>query len=207
MTQDSLRFVSELVKPWEMLNTELGGAYSINPEINDFVTRANSLAVSIKHFPESSKQVKPEALIPESRSYEIMSDLADSSKHGELRRPARKCTVRVASMFERNKDAKVRFLRNVITISHNAYGRIDFMQCSLESALFISQKLGLNTSWTPKIRSNAGPFTDEIRVHASSKQQVVWTGMELHLVQLNDHGEYEHVDLNGQVKFILTSDF
>jgi len=110
-------------------------------------------------------------------------------------------------MFERNSDAKVRFLRNIININHDTYGKIDFMQCSLESALFISEKAGLRTSWTPKVLSNTGVFTDEIRVHASSKQQIVWAGMELQFVHLNDRGEYEPVDLNGQVRFVLTSDF
>jgi hypothetical protein len=31
--------------------------------------------------------------------------------------------------------------------------------------------------------------------------------MTLEIVQVNDKGEYENVDLNGQVKFILTSEF
>jgi hypothetical protein len=207
MKEDAIRFITEIVKPWETLNNELSKAFSMNPEINDFTTRANSLAVSIKHIAEACQKIKPEVLIPECRPYEIISDLADSSKHGELRKPERECKLSVSSMFERNDDARVRFLRNLISINHNTYGKIDFMQCSMESALFVSQKLNIKPNWIPKIFNNSGVFSDEIRVHASPKQQIVWTGMQLQFVQLNANGEYENVDLNGQVKFVLTSEF
>lgn len=207
MNENAIRFITEIIKPWELLNAELSKAFSMNPEINDFTTKANSLAVSIKHFPEACQKIKPEVLVPESRSYEIMSDLADSSKHGELRKQERECKLDVASMFERNDEAKVRFLRNLISINHNTHGKIDFMQSSMESALFILQKLNINTDWAPKIFNNSGEFSDEIKVHASTQQQVVWTGMQLQFVQLNAQGKYENVELNGQVKFTLTSEF
>lgn len=206
MTENAIKFITEIIKPWESLNLDLGKAFSMNPNINDFTIRANSLAVSIKHIPEVFLKIKIEDLIKESRPYEIMSDLADSFKHGKLRNPNRECKLIVGSMFERNFDAKVRFLRNRITIDHNTYGKIDFMQSSLESAVFVSRKLKIKTNWSPKIFNNSGEFTDEIRVHASRKHQVTWTGMQLEFVQLNDRGEYVNVDLNGTVKFVLTSE-
>lgn len=190
-----------------MLNRGLGSPSSMNPTINDFITKASALAVAIKHFPEATKKIKPEYLAKESLGYSIISDLADSMKHGELRKTERECKLTVSSMFERNPEAKVRFLRSRIAIMHNTHGKIDFMQCSMESALFVSQKIGIITDWTPKVLSNSGEFSDEIKVHASKNNQVVWTGMSLEFVQLNDKGEYENVDLNGTVKFTLTSEF
>jgi len=207
MDENAIRFITEIVKPWETLNLELGRAFSMNPDMNDFIARASSLAVSIKHIPEACAKMKPEALISESRSYEIISDLADSSKHGALRDPGRECKLAVASMFERNPDAKVRFLRNRISINHKTHGKIDFMQCSLEGALFVLQKLGIRTDWSPKIFNNSSPFSDEIRVHAGRTRQIMWTGMQLEIVQADEKGEYVNVDLNGTVKFVLTSEF
>jgi len=207
MSQDALRFISEIVKPWETLNQELSRPFSLNREINDYITKANSLAVTIKHLPESTQKIKSETLASESLDYSIISDLADSLKHGELRKPERECRLTVSSMFERNQEAKVRFLRSRISITHNNHGKIDFMQCSMNSAIFIMQKLGVKTNWAPKIFNNSGEFSDEISVHASKNNQIVWIGMELEIVQLNDKNEYENIDLNGTVKFKLTSDF
>jgi hypothetical protein len=179
----------------------------MNPEINDFVTSANALSVAIKHMPEAIRKIKPSSLIDDSLEYKIISDLAGSLKHGELRQTDRECKLTVSVMFERNSDAKVRFLRNRISIIHNSHGKIDFMLYAMKSALFISQEMGINTSWTPMLLNNSGDFSDEIKVHASRNNQIVWSGMALEIVQLNDKGEYENVDLNGEVKFTLTSDF
>lgn len=207
MNQDAIKFISEIVKPWETLNQELSRPFSMNPEVNDFVTKAIGIAVALKHFPESTKKIKPETLVPDSLDYSIISDLADSAKHGELRKPERECKLTVSSMFERNQDAKVRFLRSRISITHNTHGKIDFMQCAMNSALFVMQKTDIRTDWTPKLINNQGEFSDEIKVHASKSNQIVWTGMSLEIVQLNDKNEYENVDLNGTVKFTLTSEF
>jgi len=207
MNEDTIRYISEIVKPWEHLNLQLASPLSMNPNVNDFITNANSLAVTIKHFPESILKIKPENLVKQSKSYEIISDLADSSKHGELRKRERECKLSVSSMFERNSEAKVRFLRNKITIIHNGYGKIDFMECAMESALFLSHKLEEWNDWTPKTYNNSGEFSNEIKVHASQKNQILWTGMQLEFVQLNEFGKYENVDLNGQVLFTLTSEF
>ena len=120
MNEDAIKFVSEIVKPWETLNQELSRPFSMNPGINDFITRANALALAIKHIPEAAKKIKPKNLIKESLAYNIISDLADSKKHGELSKPERECKLTVSSMFERSPEVKIRFLRTRITIMHNA---------------------------------------------------------------------------------------
>lgn len=207
MKQDAIRFISEIVKPWETLNQELSKPFSMNPEVNDFLTKAVGLAVAIKHLPESTQKIRPETLVSESPAYSIISDLADSMKHGELRKPERECKLTVSSMFERNQEAKVRFLRSRISIIHRTRGKIDFMQCAMNTAIFVMQKMGIRTDWAPRIFNSSGAFSDEIKVHASRNNQILWTGMTLEIVQLNDRNEYENVDLDGTVKFILTSEF
>lgn len=207
MEEEAIKFISEIVKPWETLNQQLSAPFSMNPAINDFITTAKALTLAIKHLPEAILKVKPEILAKESQSYEIISDLADSLKHGELRKPERECKLSVSSMFERNSEAKVRFLRNRISIHHNTYDKIDFMECCLESAVFVARKLNIRMDWNPQIFNQSGEFSNEIKVHASKQHQVAWTGMALEIVQLNEKGKYENVDLNGQVLFTLTSEF
>ena len=207
MNENEIRFATEIVKPWEQLNIVLCQAFSMEPKMNDFIIKANSLAVSIKHIAEALLKIKPAQLIPDSRWYEIISDLADSSKHGTLHKPERECSLVVSSMFERNSEAKVRFLRNRISINHNTYGKIDFMQCSMESALFVAEKLNFKSNWAPKLLEKSEEFNNEIKVHASPTQQVSFNSFQLEFVEKNENGEYINVDLNGEVIFTLTSEF
>jgi hypothetical protein len=109
-------------------------------------------------------------------------------------------------MFERNSDATVRFLRNRISIMHNTYGKIDFMECAMEASKFVSEKLDVRTSWNPQVISNNGQFSSEINVHASAENQVYWTANILEFVEFDTDGNYKNVDLNGQVLFSLTVD-
>lgn len=55
MNPDAIKFISEIVKPWETLNQELSRPFSMNPEVNDYVTMAIGITVALKHFPESTK--------------------------------------------------------------------------------------------------------------------------------------------------------
>ena len=208
MREEAVKFISEVIKPWEILNNKFSTPLSMNPAINDFITSANALTISIKHLPESLIQAKPYDLAQENRAYEILHDLADSIKHGanNLRNQGRRSTIDVSSMFERNPDATVRFLRNRISIMHNTNGKIDFMECTMEASKFIAEKLDVRTDWNPQIINRNGDFSNEIYVHASVENQVHWQAMKLEFVELQADGTYQNVDLNGEVLFQLTVD-
>src|SRR5690606_10712896 len=106
MKEEAIKFISEIIKPWEILNNKFSTPLSMNPAINDFITSANALTISIKHLPESLIQAKPHDLAQESRDYEIVHGLADSIKHGanNLRNKGRRSIIDISSMFERNTD-------------------------------------------------------------------------------------------------------
>ncbi len=206
MTSEDLEFLNNIVRPWESLNRDLSLAFSVDPELSDFATRANGLAVSIKHFPEVTREMKSKTLVPKSRSYEIISDLADSAKHRRLASSIRECQLRTGSMYERSEEGKFRFLRNVINISHKKYGKTDFVTCSMEAALFVAHEIGLNLDWDPTMLNNVGEFTHKMDLHISRTVQSAWRGLELHIVRTNENGDYEPVDMNSTVEFTLTSD-
>jgi hypothetical protein len=44
----------------------------------------------------------------------------------------------------------------------------------MDSALFVSQKMGIKTDWTPIILNNSEQFSDEIKVHASKNNKLSW---------------------------------
>lgn len=84
---------------------------------------------------------------------------------------------------------------------------MDFMETSMNAAQFVVTKLGLNLEWIPRLREQDGMFSDEIVLHASKANQVAWTGMALEFVERSEQNTYVNVDLNGTVRFRLTSDF
>jgi hypothetical protein len=206
MTEEKIKFLNDIIKPWETLNRQLSFPFSINTSISDFTNKASSLAVSIKHFPENSHGLKPKDLIEESESYKIFSDLADSLKHGALSDNRRQCSLYAGSMFERSKDGLVRFLRNTVNIKHNTYGDLDFMEFSKDAALFVASKVDFRSDWNPIILNNSGEFSNKIHVHASSENQIAWQGMTLQFVELTENNEFRRVDLNSTIEFKLTVD-
>ena len=203
----SLRFLTEVVKPWESLNHELGKPFSLSPEVNDLISKAYAISIALAHFLESEIGLKAKTLSEAPSSFHAIVDLADSYKHRVLRKPERICQLKISSMFERNSDARVRFLRCRLALVHAAYGKLDFMKTSMQAADFVAGRLSPKLVWGPRILEQDGSFSEEIKLHASNRNQIAWTGMALEFVQRNESGEYENVDLNGTIKFTLTSDF
>ena len=206
MTEEKIKFLNNVIKPWEILNRQLSFPFSINTSVSDFTNNAANLSVSIKHFPENSHRLRPTDLINESESYKIISDLADSLKHGNLSDARRQCSLFAGSMFERNPNGLVRFLRNTINIKHATFGDRDFMETSRQSALFVASKVDFRSDWNPQIIINHGAFSNKIHVHASIANQIAWQGMTMQFVEREDEGKYKRVDLNSTIEFTLTVD-
>jgi hypothetical protein len=163
MTEEKIKFLNDIIKPWETLNRHLSIPFSVNTSISDFTNRASSLAVSIKHFPESTHGLKPEDLLLDSEPYKIFSDLADSLKHGKLRNEKRQCNLYVGSIFERSKEGMVRFLRNT-NIRHTTY-ELDLW--SFQRVSFHSIKVDFRSG--NRYVNNNGEFSNKIHVHAVVK--------------------------------------
>lgn len=206
MTEEKIKFINDIIKPWEVLNRQLCIPFSINTYISDFTNKAFSLAVSIKHLPENTHNLKPNNLIEESESYRIISDLADSLKHGKLREESRQCSLYVASMFERSKEGLVRFLRNTINVKHQTYGELDFIEISKEAAFFIASKVDFRSNWNPEILNNRGEFSNKIHLYASSENQIDLQSITNQYVELTADGKYKRVELNSTIEFTLTVD-
>lgn len=204
-----LSFTTEIIRPWEELNHELSKHYSVSPQHSVFINKAHAIAVALKHFSEANGQAKSAELNPLSESYGIISDLADTKKHGKRDNPARECRISTGSLYERKFDkiVLVRFLRNAITIEHATFGKRDFMETAKDCALFLIAHLNLPINWKPVVFNNDEKFSNKIKTHASKDNQVVWTGMNLEIVELDDKGEYINANLNGTIEFELTSEF
>jgi hypothetical protein len=204
-----LSFLNDIIKPWEELNKELSRHCSVSPQYSSLSNKAHSLAISLKHISESNGGPKSDKLNKLSENYYIISDLADTKKHGERNDPKRTCTITSASRYERKFDEVVllRFLRNTITIKHENLGKRDFMECSKDCALFLSEHLKIEHTWTPKVYDNNAEFSNKVVTHATIDNGEIWRGMNWEIVEINDKNEYTFVDLNGTIEFNLVSDF
>jgi hypothetical protein len=204
-----LCFSNEIIRPWEDLNKELSRHCSVSPQYSLLTNKAHALATSLKHISEANGGPKSKELNDLSESYYIISDLADTKKHGERNDPKRTCSITSASRYERKFDGVVllRFLRNTITIKHETLGKRDFMECSKDCALFLVEHLKIKHTWTPKVYDNNAEFSNKVVTHATKDNQTIWTGMNWEIVELNDKKEYVFVDLHGTIEFHLISDF
>ncbi|WP_430402478.1 hypothetical protein [Fluviicola sp.] len=204
-----LNFATEIIRPWEELNKELSKEYSVSPQHSVYINMANALAVSLKHLAESNGGPKSSELNKLSEDYLLISDLADTKKHGKRDNPLRSCKISTASLYERKFDEVVllRFLRNTITMDHVTHGKRDFMHCAKECAIFLADQLKIQTDWKPIVFNNSGKFSNRIETYASKDNQVVFTGFNLHVVELNEQNEFIAVDINGTFEFHLISEF
>jgi hypothetical protein len=204
-----LIFATEIIRPWEELNRELSKHYSVSPQHSIFANKAHALAISLKHISEANGGLKSKDLNQLSESYSLISDLADTKKHGKRDNVSRECKISSSSLYERKFENVVllRFLRNIITTDHAIYGKKDFMEITKDCALFLGTQLNIQIDWTPAIFNNSGEFSNKVETHASIDNQVIWTGMNLSIVELNEKSEYINVDINGTIEFRLTSEF
>jgi hypothetical protein len=165
-----LCFSNEIIRPWEDLNQELRRHCSVSPQYSLLTNKAYALATTLKHISEANGGPKSKKLNDLSESYKIISDLADTKKHGKRDEPERACRITIASRYERKFDKVVllRFLRNTITIKYeNIIRTRDFMECSKDCALFLADHLQIKHTWTPKVYDNIAEFSNKVVTHAT----------------------------------------
>lgn len=189
------RFISDIIRPWEELNVLLSKQYLIDPAVSDIIRVAGSLSIAIKHFLEVLGR-KGISAGEEAQSYNIISDVADGYKHGALRDNSRNNDLITSSLFEGNEEGKFRFIRNKVTIKHNRYGDLDFLEVSKQAVLFFIKRLNLNIFWNPPILENPNPFHGEVFLYLHHEHQVALTGLQLQIefLKRNQLGELVHYD-------------
>jgi len=195
------RFITNIVKPWEQLNALLAQRNALQPDISDATRMAGSLAIEIKHQAELAG-LTTTSVLADSIAYGIMSDVADAWKHGKLRDSTRDNSLVVGSQFEGNDEGKFRFMRNVITIEHASFGKLDFITTSHDAILYWIQKLKLPIKWSPVIAEGPPEFHDEVFLHLNTKYQVSWSAMKIMFFRQSENGELIPYD-PPQWKFAL----
>ncbi|WP_426330121.1 hypothetical protein [Pedobacter sp. R-06] len=197
------KILLDILKPWEKLNDSLISNLVLNKNSNDFLTNASNLATAIKHFPESTLKFKPFDLSKENISYQIISDLSDSAKHGDLSNPKRQCDLILTSLVEKSTDLKYRFLRNQIEIGHATHGKRDFLECSRDAIFFILAKCRMASDWKAVIKTSNIEFSSNIELFADRSLQVSLQGWHCRFIQKNESGVYDVVGHEGKFNITL----
>lgn len=157
-----LKFLNDVVKPFDELNSFLTERLAVQPELSDVTYRATTLATKLSHYPERASSVKKKRELEQNCSAnQLICDIADFDKHGSLRDPFRNNSINVIAYFEGNDRNEFRFIRNAIMVQHERVGSIDFMETALEAITSCDKHLGLGLCdrWQAVIKEAPNEFS------------------------------------------------
>ncbi len=140
------RFINDILKPWDELNSLLSQQYAFQPDLSDITRLAGNIAVSIRHQIDSS-DLNDKQANELSSAHQLISDAGDYWKHGNLRKEERNSPITVAAAFEYREDGTFCFIRNIVTLEHKSLGEHDFMLTSSEAAKFWMSQRGFAINW------------------------------------------------------------
>jgi hypothetical protein len=163
------RFLNDVVKPWDELNTLLSQRYAFQPDLSDVTRLAGALAVAIKHQADLAGYTDRSAIDAASLDNKLMSDVGDFWKHGPLHDSGRNNSLSVSAMFEHDPGRGFRFLRNGLFIQHATLGERDFMSTSLAAISYwlTAQRIGL--SWSGTVAESPAEFHPTAFLHYDPK--------------------------------------
>lgn len=197
----TIKFLTNIVKPWDELNSLLSQRLAFQPEISDITRLAGSLAVAIKHQAEEAR-ISRASIDKESHENLLMSDVADSWKHGILKNPARNNNLSVGAQFECNDINNFKFIRNVVTVKHHSEGNFDFMITSMGAIQYWVSKLGMPITWKPAICEGKEEFYEAAFLFFNPNYQISMSSTNLQIVKRNNLNQLIPYDCS-EIKFAI----
>jgi hypothetical protein len=179
------RFINDILKPWDELNSLLSKQYAFQPDLSDVSRLAGNIAVSIRHQVDFS-DLNDRQVNELSPSHKLISDAGDYWKHGNLRKEERNSTITVSAKFECKDGPVFRFIRNALTLKHRSLGKHDFMVAAAEAARFWMSQHGFNIEW--RGIPDVAPFVYEkaARLKFNSKYCMNMSSVQLQFFKMNE---------------------
>lgn len=190
-----LRFLNDLIKPWDELSELLAERLALQPDLSDVTRLCDSLAVSIRHQVDFTK-IANELANAESLEHALVADTADFWKHGPLRNPSRNITLSTKALFEYGPGKGFSFIRNALIVEHKTYGEHDFMIASLAAIQYWIKRRGLAISWAGIVRENTQEFHQSAWLHYDPKRCISMKQVRLGFLLRTPHG-WQPVDPPG----------
>ncbi len=188
-----LRFLNDVVKPWDELNVLLTERLALQPDLSDITRLAGSLAVAIRHQIDAAGISDIQANV-ESNDHRIISDTADFWKHGPLRKPERNNKLSTESFFEYAPGKGFSFIRNALFIEHSTIGKHDFLVTSLAAIEYWIRKRKISTNWSGSVRENTPEFHPVAFLHFDPKRCISMNQTRLGFFSKRIDGLWERAD-------------
>lgn len=185
-----LRFINDVIKPWDELNQFLRMDYALQPDLSDVTRLAGQIAVSLRHQLDFSELTQSQAF-QKCPVLPLIVDAGDYWKHGELRDSTRNCKIVTASNFEYSEGNGFRFIRNKALLDHPEMGEHDFLEISLAAIHFWIQQHGFDSTWDGAILESDRPFEPAARLRFEPRYCIHMSSTRIQIVRSVGEGDYQ----------------
>lgn len=189
-------FVTNFTKPWDKLNELLAKPYAFQPDLNDPLRDAATIAIAIRHQSEKTG-ISQNVANAECPANGILLDVADAWKHGTLRDPSRNNKISMVSRFEFEGKDRFRFIRNTITVDHATKGSYDLVEIEGAAIAYWLNKLGIPIKWVPVVREAPPTFTNKVILLFNPEYQVYMKATIIQFLSRSPDGELFLADPEG----------
>lgn len=191
MNKKEIKFISDVLKPWDELNDLLTKPYAYEPDLNDVTRMAGNIAIAIKHQCDLRKERRKEidSISPENK---IMSDVADMVKHHGLQNKTRENKLYALASFEcLEQEELFSFLRTGIYIEYVGGKIFDFLAESAKAINFWINHLNLNIPKQRTIKLCAEDFRDRAILYYNPSKCVHMGSTRIQTYRKNSEGNLE----------------
>lgn len=187
------KFLQYIAKPWDELNENLVKPFALQPDLNDYLKKAIDLAVEISHFAEKTGLTLSISASAQ-ETINLVRDVADMWKHGQLRKPERTNELHTAACFWYHSDGKFAFICNEVTVVHRTYGDKNFLLVMKEHITIIQQALPTQVRWHPVIREATAKYSETAILYYTPKTQITLKNTRLKMFSQQPDGSKIPVD-------------
>lgn len=167
-------FHHDVVGPMRRLLLRATENVCVEPNYNDVVSSAKSVAIAAYHFRETALRNSPnERLAPMSDPTaetlrQRLGDVVDSAKHGLLRDPDRDTAFRACLAFEYDESRGFRFLRTEVLAKNNRSGEFELSDTIFDFIQLLRAEMNIN--WNPEeIKVHIHPFSGWAETYVTPK--------------------------------------
>ena len=206
------QFLNETVMPWDRLSVKLARPISVDPQTSTLVAEAGAVLTALRHAPErfgwpQKGAALHKAVVAEFNQHALITDAADSWKHGALKDPQRQTTFSVKSQFLLDCKGRSRFLRNIIHLQHATLGEFDFLYISRLAICFWLHRQNVALAWTGVIFEGADVFRNEALLASSPGIQVLQRAARISFVALDTQGALVPVSPGSHTFAVVDAQF
>jgi len=187
------RFINDIIKPWNELNSLLRENFAFQPELSDITRLAGGIAVSIRHQVDFSS-IDDKQANESCPAHKIIADAGDYWKHGSLRKEERNSPITVSAAFEFSEPEGFRFIRNIICIEHKSLGAHDLMETSATAIKFWLNHHNINLTWQGTTLESQNHFEPTARLGFNPKYCTSMSSVQLRFLKKNADGTYAPID-------------